>query len=143
VEEEENVMSAVLSVHQSGKLFQEAVMRYGIPIRVIMVAMFFCCTAPEPGIHLMDTAGGTRSEILSVIPAGTPVEKAAAVMRANGFTCEPKKNGVFLDRTGIDYLYCDRERSIGFMVGRRWQVALVEERGRVMDVLVGTGLIGP
>jgi hypothetical protein len=64
-------------------------------------------------------------------------------MRANGFRCEPKKNEAFLDRTGIDYLYCDRERAVGLMVGRRWQVAFVDKGGWVMDILVGTGLIGP
>jgi len=69
--------------------------------------------------------------------------RARAVMEANGFTCREMKNADFLDRRGIDYLYCDRVKTVGFMAGRRWQAALVEKEGKVMDVIVGTGLIGP
>jgi hypothetical protein len=118
-------------------------MRHQVSTLILMIALLQCCAAPEPAIRLSDNAAGTRIEILAVIPPGTPVEKAGAIMRANGFTCEPIRNAAFLDRTGIDFQYCDRNRAVGLLVGRRWQVALVEERGRVIDVLVGTGLIGP
>lgn len=110
----------------------------------IMLWIVACgCALPSPSLRLSDNAPDTRREILAAIPPGTPIDRAAAIMRSNGFKCEPMRKADFLDRRGIDYLYCDRERAVGLMVGRRWQVALVEEKGRVMDVLVGTGLIGP
>ncbi|MBP7582866.1 MAG: hypothetical protein KBA61_02450 [Spirochaetes bacterium] len=118
-------------------------MRYLFSIPIIIIALLVSCASPEPAIRLADNAEGTRAEILAAIPHGTSIEKATAVMRANGFRCEPRKNAAFLERTGIDYLYCDRERAVGLMVGRRWQVAFVDKGGWVMDILVGTGLIGP
>jgi hypothetical protein len=110
---------------------------------VLTMSLGAGCAARYPVIVPGENAEKTRAGILERVPVGTPVERAADIMRANGFTCESMRNAAFLDRERIDFLYCDRERAVGLMVGRRWQVALVEEEGRVMDVLVGTGLIGP
>lgn len=87
----------------------------------------------------------TRASILKFVPPGTRTEKAKKIMEENNFKCTLKTEGEFMTAkklyTNINYIYCDR--STKEIVSRRWQVAVVVEKGRVKDVLVSTGLIGP
>ena len=80
--------------------------------------------------------------ILAQVPVGTPVDDAQRFMEREGFKCSRSTNAAFLDRTGLDYVYCDRWEASGF-VKRRWQVAIVHRDGKVTEVLASTGLVGP
>jgi hypothetical protein len=62
-------------------------------------------------------------------------------METEGFQCRREANARFLDRDGLDYVYCDRYE--GGIVKRRWQVAAVYREGKVVEVLASTGLVGP
>ncbi len=55
--------------------------------------------------------------------------------------CTQRAIGEFMDRRGLDCIYGDR--SDGWVVQRRWQVALVHEDGKLTEVLASTGLVGP
>lgn len=79
--------------------------------------------------------------VLAKVPVGTPVDDAQRFMEREGFKCSCSTNEQFLDRKGLDYIYCDR--SVGGIVQRRWQVAVVHKDGKVVEVLASTGLIGP
>jgi hypothetical protein len=79
--------------------------------------------------------------VLGQVPVGTPVEDAQRFMEQEGFACSREANAEFLDRKGLDYLYCDR--SEGGIVQRRWQVAVVHRDGKVTEVIASTGLVGP
>ena len=79
--------------------------------------------------------------VLGQVPVGTPIDDAQRFMEQEGFTCSRSTNKPFLDRTGLDYIYCDR--SEGGLTFRRWQVAAVHRDGKVTEVLASTGLVGP
>ncbi len=79
--------------------------------------------------------------VLGQAPVGTPVDDAQKFMEREGFSCSRSTNAAFLDRKGLDYIYCDR--SEGGIVQRRWQVAVVHKDGKVVEVLASTGLVGP
>ena len=79
--------------------------------------------------------------VLGRVPVGTPIDDAQRFMEREGFTCSRSTNEPFLDRTGLDYLYCDR--SEGGVTFRRWQVAVVHRDGKVTEVRASTGLVGP
>ncbi|MBY0459791.1 MAG: hypothetical protein K2V38_20925 [Gemmataceae bacterium] len=77
------------------------------------------------------------------VPLGTPVDEAQAFMAREGFKCQRQTNAPFGDRDGLDYVYCDRAESKGWLVSRRWQIALVHRDGKVTEILAATGLVGP
>lgn len=79
--------------------------------------------------------------VLGQIPIGTPIDDAQRFMEWEGFACSRSTNAKFLNREGLDYVYCDR--SEGGAVQRRWQVAVVYRDGKVVEVLASTGLVGP
>jgi hypothetical protein len=80
--------------------------------------------------------------VLGHVPVGTPVEDAQRFMEREGFACSRSTSAAFLDRKGLNYVYCDRSEGSGW-VQRRWQVAIVHRDGRVVEVLASTGLVGP
>lgn len=79
--------------------------------------------------------------ILRKVPVGASVTAAEQYMKTQGFDCSRKVNAEFGSRSGIDYLYCDRRE--GWLVQRRWQIAVIHRDGRVTEVEAGTGLVGP
>lgn len=119
---------------------------------VLMLCALFCAgCAPAQTIvsmnrmRLTQNPQATRKSIMKFVSPGMRIEKAKAVMEENHFTCSLKNEGAFTAGkklyTNINYIYCDRQTKE--LVSRRWQVAVVHEKGRVKDVLVSTGLIGP
>ncbi len=94
------------------------------------VAVIFLWPGRTSGVE--DAAGMERS-ILLAIPIGTPVSDARRFMVAEGFECR--------DSTEPGYMYCDRHD--GSVVQRRWQVSLVHRHGKLTEVRVDTGLVGP
>lgn len=100
----------------------------------------------------LTTAEAVRTWILGQIPVGAPIEEARRLLKTHGFRCEPMKKADFAPQApagdpsaweGIDYVYCDLRQPMGSLQARRWQIALVERDGRLVDVGVSTGLIGP
>ncbi len=93
--------------------------------------------------HTRGIAEGPRmvQAVLGQVPVGTPIDDAQRFMEREGFTCSRSTNEHFLDRTKLDYIYCDR--SEGGLVSRRWQVAVVHRDGKVTEVLASTDLAGP
>ncbi len=80
--------------------------------------------------------------VLKQAPVGTPVADAKKFMEREGFHCKPMTNQPFGDRTGLDYIDCERIEG-GTAVQRRSQVAVVHRDGKVVEVLASTGLVGP
>lgn len=108
---------------------------------VIYAVRFF--TGPHHTGSIEDPLQMTAA-IRQHIPPGTSTENAQRFMESEGFKCSMKANGQFLDRDGIDYLYCDRHDGGYFdFVVRRWQIAIVYENGHVVEIITATGLIGP
>ncbi|QDT03320.1 hypothetical protein K227x_17020 [Rubripirellula lacrimiformis] len=93
--------------------------------------------------------------VVSLVPAGTSLEDANALMENEGFECEVTRNGTFRemrhlfdkgpDHEGLDFLRCRRTNSnAGFLMGRVWNVAIVLD-GDVTngDVIVSHFVDGP
>jgi hypothetical protein len=70
------------------------------------------------------------------LPPGTPIDDAQKFMESEGFKCSRSNNGRFLDREGIDYLYCDRHDGGNCdFVTRRWQIAIVHQNEKVVEII--------
>ncbi|MDY6785132.1 MAG: hypothetical protein SW833_21745 [Cyanobacteriota bacterium] len=97
-----------------------------------------------------------EQEIQRFIPLGSSVTEAREIMESNGFECDYIEDRRFTRERGspdspgtgrtiiyesIDYLYCDISK--GFIVSRRWQVAIIHEDRQVTLIAVSTGLTGP
>ena len=118
---------------------------------LVLCALFCAGCAPAQTLvsmnrmRLTQNPQATRKSIMKFVSPGMRIEKAKAVMEENHFTCSLKNEGAFMAGkklyTNINYIFCDRQTKE--LVSRRWQVAVVHEKGRVKDVLVSTGLIGP
>lgn len=96
-----------------------------------------------PLLGLKNSAESMEDEIRKYIPVGTDIGIAQRIMEENKFSCIPVKKGVFLKYKNLAYVYCDLERRSGFIVSKRWQVALTEKNGKLEKVIAGFGLTGP
>ena len=88
------------------------------------------------------TSNDFRLAVLQVAPLGTPTAEAQGAMVRNGFTCAEAVHAKWGDLSGIDYLHCDRYDG-SQPVKQRWQVALIHRDGKIVDVKVTNGLVGP
>ena len=93
-------------------------------------------------VDRFEAPAAMRSAILELVPIGTPIEDAGRRLEREGFRCQPPHLERFGEQGPLRYAYCDG-RSRGLPVYRRWQLALVDSDGRLFDVLVATGLVGP
>ena len=95
-----------------------------------------------------------RTALVQRIPQGTNLATARRTMESEGFTCELKRNSTFVEsksslvndgtaHEGIDFLECRRLQSAGFLMSRRWTVALVLKGDSVDDILISHILDGP
>jgi hypothetical protein len=111
---------------------------------LLVVGTYFYRARHAPALSSRDSAS-LRRQLLEEIPSGTRLTDAIQTMRARGFQCEQMKSSVWGDAGPLDFLYCDRdsESSMGAAVRQRWQVAIVQDKGSVKDVLVESGLVGP
>ncbi len=101
----------------------------------------------------VQTAAQLRVYVLAKAPAGSPVRGARRLLERHRFHCKPLRHGDFAYDApargpgvwkGIDYVYCDQRETSGLRpVTRRFQVALVQRGGKLVDVGVSIGLIGP
>jgi len=106
---------------------------------VFFTLLLLCgCSRSE---QLSEQPSVAASQVRAWVPVGTTATEASRIMQAHHFNCSAMTNGSFGPLKQIDYLYCDyRQRGT---VQRRWQAALVLTNGKVADVQVTTGLIGP
>lgn len=96
-------------------------------------------------IILSENSDETRTSIMRIIPQGTDIDFAKMIMEKNGFECKLMKDSSFSDMRrvygNIDFLYCSKES--GFIIGKRWQVAIVTANLQLKDVYVSYGITGP
>ncbi len=111
-------------------------------ILATLSTIFISCQR-ETRIKLDERAENTRETLLSHIPIGSNDMFAKKTMEDNIFSCKYTKKGEFLEKKNIDFLYCDREDQKGFLISRRWQIAIILKNNIVEDIQVSTGLSGP
>lgn len=70
-------------------------------------------------MRLRSNAKAMKQEVLTKIPIGSSIKAAKNIMVNNGFKCEFSWNDSFVDqdengnkivRTGMDFLYCNKEK---------------------------------
>ncbi|MCC6276134.1 MAG: hypothetical protein IT569_09770 [Leptospiraceae bacterium] len=94
-------------------------------------------------IKLTGNPSENRQELFRFIPPESDISVAKAKMEKAGFTCTEQINGEFLDHKNLDYVYCDLEKSKGFLISERWQVALVHKNSKITEIYSSYGLTGP
>lgn len=109
----------------------------------------------ENKIALSEDPDVVEREILRIVPIDSSIDRAKQIMEKNGFNCQFTENGTFarmrIDKNApsgtrhqvyenVDYLYCANSK--GFLVQRRWQVAIFHTEKYVKSVAVSTWLVG-
>ena len=92
-----------------------------------------------------ETAGETEAFLKQRFPAGSPVKKLEQYLESQTFNCAPAKDPVVGgndEKLKGSYLYCQRTVAWGFQAGKRWQVAIVEQKGAVKDLHASYGIVG-
>lgn len=98
------------------------------------------CSEPPFFSHNKDEA---KQQLLMLAPVGSDARKAKPVLESKGFKCHWVPNNGFAGVEGKhDFLYCDLTLTIGFMMTRRWQLALVHKNFVVTNAGVGISLTG-
>ncbi len=114
-------------------------------ITFVLVFASLGLSGKNMSIELTENPESVKNSILNIIPIGSDINAAKIIMEKNGFKCSIQKDSSFTDGEKvyehIDFLYCDIEK--GFLIGRRWQVAIVFKKNSVTEILVSTGLTGP
>jgi hypothetical protein len=113
-----------------------------VAMTAAVLAMVVGCTSTRSITRGIAEPSRMVEVVLSQVPVGTPIEDAQRFMEREGFKCSRTTNGHFLDRKGLDYVYCDRTEASGW-IDCRWQVAIVHRDGKVAEVLASYGLTGP
>lgn len=94
----------------------------------------------------LEAVAKMRQSLTTDIPVGTSVKDAETRLRDRGFRVSPMTDASFSYqghvREHLDYLYGDMSEGTG-LVSRRWQVAVVHQRGSVSEICVSMGLVGP
>jgi hypothetical protein len=108
----------------------------------VILAALASCTNTRSITRDISEVPRMMEAVLAQAPVGTPIAEVQSFMEREGFKCSLCTNDAFLDRKGLDFIYCDRFDGGGF-VKRRWQVAVVYRDGKVVEVLASTGLVGP
>ena len=84
--------------------------------------------------------GSLRARLLALTPVGTPALRAAAAMRAQGFSCQPARGAAFdgqpLGGDTVDYLWCMKSVGAGPLAARVWRTAHLTRAGAVTGVVV-------
>ena len=114
-----------------------------LKIILSMLSTIFISCQFNSGIKLDESADKTRETLLTHIPLGSNDMFAKKTMEDNNFSCKHIKKGEFLEKRNIDFLYCDHEDQKGFLISRRWQIAIILKNNIVEDIQVSTGLSGP
>ena len=84
-----------------------------------------------------------RQELLELAPIDSDARDAKEKLERKGLQCQWFEQREFYGLEGKhDYLYCDKEKVVGVLVNRRWQLALIHKDYLVADAKVGIGLIG-
>ncbi len=97
-------------------------------------------------IDIHKKSGVVKGEILSHIPIGTDIGRAAQFMRSNRFRCEWIKKGLTVDNgnsfyTPEDKLYCHRED--GLFITRDCKIILTYKNRHVTSVDAHAGNTAP
>ena len=107
---------------------------------IAIFACFFVAGCIEP--YSIDEAAAAK-ELLKRFPAGSDARNALPILEAQGFKCHWLQQEQFSGLDGKhDFLYCDLSRMAGFLVERRWQLALIHKNYVVTDAKFGIGLTG-
>jgi hypothetical protein len=129
---------------------RKAVTLEGIARRFLLCALLLVvgCTERSWASQWKGDKSVARTEILALVPPGTPIAAATRLLEAKGCTCREIRN--YRPWPGFagpfDYLSCSIDDTTGSfrIVFRSWHITLTEsDAGAVDDVLLVTGLTGP
>jgi hypothetical protein len=106
----------------------------------ILLSLLMLCGCSK-SLSLSEDPVTAAREIETIIPIGTPKEKAEKLLSEAGITFR-EAQGTFGAEDIGKYIYGDYSESKNFIT-KRWQVALILEADRVSQYRVTFGLIGP
>lgn len=129
-------------------------MRLWIVLAITLTATM-ATIADSSKLRFQPGARSMRNELRRLIQVGTEITLAETTMKSNGFSCKRRTNDDFLatddgttDSKFIqrkNFLLCEHTEPGPSSVSRsrRWKVALINEDDKVVNILVGYGLVDP
>jgi hypothetical protein len=115
-------------------------MRTGIPFFSLIVTAG--CTTARSATQGIDDPDRMICVVSAHVPPGTPVEEGRKFMEQEGFGINEMQNFKFGERKGLNCLLCGRWAG-DFIGYSTWEVALVVEDGKVVEVLAEKWRTGP
>ena len=76
------------------------------------------------------------------LPKGTPLQTAKEYMMKQGFSCEPKQDAKWKNKTHVNYLHCMREDGTP-PIKRLWEAAIIHDGNNVIVVDLRSALVYP
>jgi hypothetical protein len=116
-------------------------------VTILLIALFAGCHdeqltnnhSGKSGMRMLEDSGDMQKEVLTLVPVGTSIEQARAIMEKNGFDCSLSQD----EESGAKRLYCVLERTWKWPVSRKWQIRFQYDDTGVTKILVDSGLVGP
>lgn len=90
-----------------------------------------------PGLELSTDEEEARRQIEVLVPPGTDVDAARAILTSHGFTCR------LGEEKATEVLFARLNRKLDFWVSSVWLVSLECEAGRIHRISVDVNFIGP
>jgi hypothetical protein len=76
------------------------------------------------------------------LPKGTPIPAAKEFMLKEGFSCDPRLDAKWKNKSHVNYLHCKREDGTP-PIKRLWEVAVIHDGATVLGVDVRAALVYP
>ena len=122
-------------------------------IPLLALVLLFGCVSHRQVTRKLESPDVMSLNVGQLIPDGTSVNDAIAVMESEGFECTIERDSKFDERRhwsepgdvheNIDFVRCRRVDSAGFLMSRYWGVAILLDGDSTSGVLVAHFINGP
>lgn len=120
---------------------------------VNIAALSIPCEGRIAKVRMQASPMAMKKELLKHVPIGSEIKRAKLIMETNQFHCDFVKNSSFLEKKpgGIgsivheqqDFLICHKRKFTASLVFREWDIIIVHNNDRVLNIVVNVGLTGP
>ena len=110
-------------------------------VLIPIAAVLLMGAAEEKQYDMFPETGPETEQFLAKrFPAGTPSKEIEKYLITQEFDCADKSDDrAFGQRAKAGtYVFCERTVAYGFLLGKRWQIALVKAKGGKVETIYAT-----
>ncbi len=114
-------------------------------LALLVIAAFAYSNYHFGKFAISDDIAKVREKALRYIPIGSSIDQAQQIMETDKFECEKVLRGDFIEQQyfhnqvehkGMSFLHCSKRLAWNIGCDGHWQIAFVDQDGKVADVLV-------